>query len=327
VKFGSVERTRLAGLDAEPEGPVALPIESLRGALSPRLGGVDEAHARVLAELGDTLPPIVVQRSSMRVVDGMHRLRAAQLRGQHQVDVHFFDGGDDDAYLHAITANITHGLPLSMADRKHAATHLLRRYPHWSDRAVAKAAGLSGKTVGVLRRELIDELPVGATRLGRDGRVRRVVGASTATAGSEWTPAVRPPDSDWPERRSSIADDFNAEPATASGPRPSRDFGLGRTARPNGGRPLRTAAADTADPRSLLNNLTRDPSLRYTNGGRALLRWLYGQLTCLEEERRALAGAAPPHCLPTIARLARHCGAAWHQLADELDQRVRGLGA
>jgi ParB-like chromosome segregation protein Spo0J len=56
-------------------------IESLAESGSPRLAGQNEEHARLLAESGLELPPIVVHRPTRRVIDGMHRLAAARLRG------------------------------------------------------------------------------------------------------------------------------------------------------------------------------------------------------------------------------------------------------
>lgn len=61
--------------------PRKVAVGSLLPADSPRLNGIDEDHARALAETGQVLPPILVHGSSMRIIDGMHRARAAQIRG------------------------------------------------------------------------------------------------------------------------------------------------------------------------------------------------------------------------------------------------------
>jgi ParB-like chromosome segregation protein Spo0J len=57
----------------------------------------------------------------MRVIDGMHRLMAASLQGRESIDVMFFHGSEIDVFLRAVQENITHGLPLSQADRRAAA--------------------------------------------------------------------------------------------------------------------------------------------------------------------------------------------------------------
>ncbi|MEV0372122.1 hypothetical protein AB0I10_20205 [Streptomyces sp. NPDC050636] len=68
------------------QGPTAMvPIIALRPADSPRTAGESSDHVRKLAELTTPLPPIVVHRPTMRVVDGMHRVRAAVLRGEEYV--------------------------------------------------------------------------------------------------------------------------------------------------------------------------------------------------------------------------------------------------
>ena len=94
------------------EGAVNALIAKLRPSDSPRLAGQDTDHVRVLSQ-ADSLPPIIVQRGTMRVIDGMHRLRAAQLRGEKQIAVRFFEGSDDLAFVLAVHANTAHGLPLT----------------------------------------------------------------------------------------------------------------------------------------------------------------------------------------------------------------------
>src|SRR6202012_870809 len=99
--------------------------------------------------------PILVQRS-MHVIDGAHRVRAAQLRGQIVIRAILVDDNESEAFIRSVTANTRHGLPLTLRDRKQAAARLLRICPDKSDRAIAELAGLSGKTVGALRRSIAD---------------------------------------------------------------------------------------------------------------------------------------------------------------------------
>ena len=44
-------------------------------------------HIARLAEAETRLPPILVDRRTMRVIDGMRRLIAASLKGQETIDV------------------------------------------------------------------------------------------------------------------------------------------------------------------------------------------------------------------------------------------------
>lgn len=128
--------------------------------------GADLQHVRLLAGLESTLPPVVVHRPIMRIIDGMHRLRAAVLRGDKNICVRFFDGDELDAFVIAVREKVAHGLPLSAADR------VVRSHPHWSDRVVAKVAGLSARTVRDVRRSAFSGSAQPAARLGKDGRIR-----------------------------------------------------------------------------------------------------------------------------------------------------------
>jgi hypothetical protein len=128
-----------------------VPISVLLLSESPRLAGVDEAHAQALATAGSVLPRIIVHSPTMRVIDGAHRVRAAVLRGQDTIEACLVDGTDGEAFLLAVHVNTNHGLPLSLADRKAAASRIVRDYPQWSNRVVAVIAGISDKTVGAQR--------------------------------------------------------------------------------------------------------------------------------------------------------------------------------
>jgi hypothetical protein len=70
-----------------------------------------------------------------------------------------------------------------------------------------------------------------------------------------------------------------------------------------------------------LQNLKTDPSLRYTESGRALLRWLFRHAVGADEWRDHTE-AAPPHCAYTIAALARTWAAEWTEFARLLEQRT-----
>ncbi|MFD0855024.1 hypothetical protein ACFQ07_22475, partial [Actinomadura adrarensis] len=143
----------------ETEWPLHVPITEILPADSPRLDGVDETHARVLADAESELPPILVHRATMRVIDGMHRLRVARLKGQNTVAVRFFEGPEDLVFALAVEANIAHGKPLSLQDREAAAARIVREHPEWSDRVIAGTSGLSSKTVGAIRRRAGADLP------------------------------------------------------------------------------------------------------------------------------------------------------------------------
>lgn len=95
----------------------------------------------------------------MRIIDGAHRVRAAQLRGRSHIEARFFDGSAADAFVLAVESNISHGLALTLAERSAAAERILASHPHWSDRAIASSTGLSAHTVASLRRTAPDAQP------------------------------------------------------------------------------------------------------------------------------------------------------------------------
>jgi len=104
---------------------VAVRVTSICPGESPRLNGEDKAHIMRLAETETPLPPILVDRRTMRVIDGMHRLMAASMRGQETINVVFFDGSEADVFLRAVQENVAHGLPLSQADQSPSSTSVV----------------------------------------------------------------------------------------------------------------------------------------------------------------------------------------------------------
>jgi ParB-like chromosome segregation protein Spo0J len=319
-----MEDTRSSAAGATP---AMVPIGALRIGDSPRTGGLDPRHAHRLATTAD-LPPILVHRPTMTIVDGAHRLRAAELRGCTEVSVRFIDGTADEAFLAAVRSNTRHGLPLSLVERTSAARRIMIARPSWSDRAVAATVGLSVRTVTGIRRTT-EEIPQLNTRIGLDGRIRPVssvegreraadfirghpqatlrqiasaAGISVGTArdvrrrlaldGDPLPPAMRAsqPDGDPPPSAPRGA------PPAAEGP--AHHSGAGRV--------------------NALSALARDPALRSTDFGRLLLRLLdNGALTTV---RTAPATRAlPAHTRPAVAAAVRQCIDTWRDFVRTLD--------
>ncbi|AZM59166.1 MULTISPECIES: ParB/RepB/Spo0J family partition protein [unclassified Streptomyces] len=308
-----------------------VPISSLLPADSPRLTGENPEHVELLAAARN-LPPILVQRSTMRVIDGMHRVRAALLRGEKTIAVTFFEGDDGEAFLRAVDANIKHGLPLSLADREAAARRILANHPQWSDRTVATATGLSHTTVGAIRRRSGLPAARNGSRVGRDGRARPVDAAAGRRRASEFI--ARQPDA--PLR--TIAKEAGISVGTARDVR--QRVRAGRDPVPDSQRrPARESVPSAVGPavpaphgagggrrgpdwRSVVGSLSRDPAVRYAQNGRAFVRWVDGHV--IEPvEWGELIDAVPPHWQNSVAELARSCAGAWLEFAQELEQRAR----
>jgi ParB-like chromosome segregation protein Spo0J len=283
---------------------VRVAISELSPGYSPRVQGEDAEHVRALATIRDDLPAILVHRPTMRVIDGMHRMRAAVERGESEILVEYFDGSEEDAFVRAVQDNIGHGLPLSRVDREAAALRLLRSRTAWSDRAIAEVTGLSAPTVGAIRRRMTDKTSQSNRRVGRDGRTRPVSGA------------------DGRERASHVI----AEYPDASLRFIAREAGISlstaqdvrrRIAR--GENPVPAGLREPAGRASALETLRRDPSLRFTQRGRALLQWLGVSAADPDD----LARAVPGHSAKSVADLARACAEVWTRLADHIDRRER----
>lgn len=308
--------------------PTRVAIDDLAPADSPRVDGENQEHVRLLASLPEPLPPIVVQRGSLRVIDGMHRLRAARLRGDREIDVQFYDGDADDSFLLAVRINIAHGLPLSLADRTAAAHRVARANPLWSDAAIAAAVGLDPKTVAAHRREWTD-VPEPAARIGRDGRTRPIDTADRRREAGRLL--AENPDASLRQiaRAAGIslgtASDVRRRVRSGISPVPS-----GRSAPPDQQLPRQRTAESPAQAepnvRVLFQRLCKDPSLRFSEPGRALLRWLEFQMVD-EDSWERLLNSVPPHWMEDIAVLAQRCSGAWQEFSAQLEERKNTIAS
>ncbi|MEI7033736.1 ParB N-terminal domain-containing protein [Streptomyces pratensis] len=313
-----------------------VPLSALQPADSPRRAPENADHLRALVASDEPFPPIVVHRQTMRVIDGTYRLRAAVLRNRTDIEVRFFDGSAEDAFVYALETNTRHGLPLTFAERSAAAERILRSHPHWADRAIASAAGLSAHTVAGLRRAAAAEAPA-PERLGRDGRVRplstaqgrreaqrlltgssdislreiaRRTGLSPATVRDVRNRMLRGEDP-VPERQRA-GEREQARPRSAPAPVPAPQPAERRAPAP--------ADEDLAD---VYRRLCRDPALRQSETGRTLLR-LLGTLTLSAEQWQNLAAELPVHRVEAVAALAAENARLWGEFAQRARTGRRG---
>ncbi|WP_456085588.1 ParB/RepB/Spo0J family partition protein [Lentzea atacamensis] len=287
----------------------------------------------MLAETDAALPPILVNRTTMRVIDGMHRLRAAALRGDEQIEVRYFDGDPETAFVRAVEANATHGLPLTLADREAAAARIIASHPRWSDRAIASTTGLAPATVAAIRRRSTGFSTQSNTRIGRDGRVRPLNSAE----GRRRAGAVLAARPDTSLRQVAeiagislgTANDVRDRLRRGEDPVPDGVRAKQGHAKPDAGAQpgqgrRRAAKSPYSDLPQLLQALRKDPALRLTESGRILLRLLEVQAIS-SGDWEDLISSTPAHCLPSVAQLARGCAETWSQLAIEFDKRAKGI--
>jgi Winged helix-turn-helix DNA-binding len=303
--------------------PELVAITEIRAGTSPRMSGVDPAHVAVLVQLAD-LPPVLVQRRGMRLIDGAHRLAAAAARGEITIGVRYVDCGDDEAFVLAVALNTGHGLPLTLKERRAAAARILAWRPDASDRWVGSVTGLAPRTVASVRSEQPGSGAAGdaepGLRLGRDGRTRPVDASVARRRATELVMAdprmsVRElarasglsVGTAWSVRKS--VREGTAAPPTPRGPRQ----------RPSGEpRPAQQSPADTA---ALLGSLRRDPRLRYTDTGRSVLRWLCPPRVLEHHDWAGVIDLIPAYAAGPVIALARNCAESWTQFAAELERR------
>jgi ParB-like chromosome segregation protein Spo0J len=308
-----------------------VPVASIHNSYTPRKNKANEHHIQILAQSPLPLPPIVIHRTSMRVIDGVHRLRATELRGDSTIPARLFEGNDAEAFALAVHLNVTHGLPLTLSERKAAARRVLESYPHWSDRSIGLIAGVSNKTVGKLRGCATEEISQLDPRVGRDGKVRPVSPAHGRRRAAEVL-SMNPRAS-----LREIARKAGVSVTTARDVRQRIDKGQSplpdALAENSGRRPEQSGSATTIveeplligtrvppDGRGsdLLQRLRRDPSVRSSERGRALLR-LLSVVAIAINACNEFAEAAPIHCSGTIAEIARKNARAWQEIAEKFD--------
>jgi ParB-like chromosome segregation protein Spo0J len=311
--------------------PTTVAIDKLIEGEPLRSAGIDSDHVRLLMDCDGDLPPILVQQSTMRVIDGTHRVFAARALGYTEISAYLLDVDDTTALLYGIAANISHGLPLSLSDRKTAALRIMRLHPDWSDRALGRACGLSGKTIAALRVTQESDLAAPRLRIGLDGRARPVDGST----GRQLVREILERKPNAPLRQ--VAKEAGVSTGTVRKVRaetsPTAGGSQGAAQVREADQPTRQRAVPSEyperehiarmemDPERILDNLRRDPSLRYRVKGRDLLRLLYrGPVLAAGS---AVVDEIPAHCIPAVARLTRMYAHEWLALSMLLESRAR----
>lgn len=298
-------------------------INSLVLTGSTRMGGENPDHVAMLADTDAPLPPILVHAPSMRVIDGMHRLRAARTRGRSTITAELFRGSEEAAFIRAVRANVSHGLLLTPSDRRAAAARIIQSDPGRSDRWIAESTRISARSVASIRRRLAGDGASGRIRTGRDGRFRPAGGGS----GREFAAELLAGNQNMTVRKLAEAAGISVGTAHDVRERVRR----GEHPVPAGLR-ARIGARDGSIKRgtpstgpvealeSALRRLRSDPSVRYSEVGRNLLRWIESRSVTLETGM-ALLDAAPSHCAPLLATIARQVAQTWLELASEIERR------
>lgn len=312
--------TQLSGFVCylEEQPIIAVPVSSLILAETPRLDGENINHVHTLAECDDMLPPITVHRETERVIDGVHRLRAAEIRGDETINVRFFDGDEADIFVLAVELNVAHGLPLTMSDRTTAAARIIRLCQHWSDRSIAGVTGLAAKTVAAVRRRCLEHPIESQNRVGQDGRSRPLSAAAGRRRAAELI--ADKPDATLRE----VAAAAEVSPSTVrdvrrrlrdgDDPVPQRQQRVERTKQATAFESTLSGPTRHTSRAAILHGLRKDPSLRFSESGRLLLRLL--DLHLIDTEVwNSIADNVPAHHAHVIVELARENAESWREFA------------
>ncbi|BBZ26657.1 hypothetical protein MMAD_09520 [Mycolicibacterium madagascariense] len=329
----AIRCSELSHLDVTLGAPQMVEIGSLSFGESPRSQGENVEHTALLMECEARLPPILVHRPSMQIIDGFHRVRAAQAKGENMIEAILLDGSTESAFVTAVAVNLGNGLPLSMEDRRRAAARIVQFHPHWSDRAIARLVGLSAKTIKMIRCTS-DEVPKLDSRTGRDGRVRPVDAAAGRLAAAEYLTAhpqsslrtvakhagISPNTVRDVRNRMLRGDDptkcSSRRAVTSSAAIPARHAVASTPPSPPPA-PPRISETSCTEVRPLVASLSRDPAIRMTDAGRELLRWLH--LHMVEDvDVAALLAAVPGHRQSQLAEIAARCAVNWSVIANKM---------
>ena len=209
----------------------------------------------------------------------------------------------------------------------------------WSDRAVAGITGLSAKSIASLRNSSTGDTQFDGKRLGRDGKRRPVMPAEGRRRAAEYINAH--PEASLRE----VARETDVSLGTVHDVRErirrGADHAAGTPARPAEEVADRPAAAATPiSPRpiavihgagardaqrlawpAISAKLTADPALRYTDGGRAFLRWM-ALHSMQADEWREFIDAIPQHWLKEVSRIAASMSEEWRQFAERLGTKL-----
>ncbi len=190
---------------------------------------------------------------------------------------------------------------------------------------IASLAGISPNRVAPLRHQTANRIQQPARRVGRDGRSRPVDSAQGRQRAAEII--TENPSASLRQ----IARAAGISPATAANVRNQVEQGaspVSNQVSPERERtkvrsPAPTAGGGHAENRSLselttmFDRLRRDPSLRFSDAGRSLLRMFDAVHAALDEQEQVLH-LVPPHSRAFVAELTRGYAQLLQQFSEEL---------
>lgn len=128
------------------------------GDLQPRVKIEDDVIDEYSSAMqrGESFPPITVFSDGEKnwLADGYHRYFAAKKAGLDCLGADFRAGTKTDALKFALSANATHGLKRSQADKKRVVLVAIKEFGDLSNREIAKLVKVDDKTIGKYRERM-----------------------------------------------------------------------------------------------------------------------------------------------------------------------------
>jgi hypothetical protein len=114
-------------------------------------------YAEHMAE-GDIFPAVIVFQdgSNYWLADGFHRYFATKKNKGKTIKADVQVGTHEEAILFSFTANSNRGLRMTSADKRNIVIRMLtnKTWGGWTDAAIARHVGITGMTVGRIRKGL-----------------------------------------------------------------------------------------------------------------------------------------------------------------------------
>jgi hypothetical protein len=160
-------------------------------------------YAAELAE-GATFPHPVVffDGSSYTLADGFHRFFAHKRNGAEKIRCEVWKGTRSDALKYALSANSSHGLPRSSADKRRSVELALAEWPKLSSRELARICAVSDTMVNELRRSNMEQYLekqgvrcknlAPEPRIGKDGKTYKTKEKPAASPAPQPEPEPEP---------------------------------------------------------------------------------------------------------------------------------------
>ncbi len=160
-----------------------------------------DQYAEAMLDAGNKFPPVVVfhDGSQFILADGFHRVMAASRNGFLDIEADVQKGTKSDALKYALGANSAHGLKRSNADKGRSVELALGEWPKLSDREIARICAVSDHFVGHVRKANCEPIAVEQTRIGADGKKRRMPRKPEPAPDPSPAPPVEPETAPTPE--------------------------------------------------------------------------------------------------------------------------------